>query len=432
MQHLKSENKGRAIGAVAGALAVALFAAGCTTSSASAPVGNVQLPAYEPGTPAVGGTEQVAASESVAAPEMTAMAEESAPAASASIIASNASTAENAGAQPGGTVYGAEIVADQQVVVAAQVNGQVIELAVDVGDKVSTGDLLVRQDSSVLEAQAAQAMAGLEAASSNLELLKDPAKEQDLAAARAAVSAASAGYQRATNGPTDEERRLALAQLKQAEAGVTVAQAAYNLVKGNPNVGMMPQSLQLQQATLAQEGAQAQYDKLMKGATNDQVAAAYAQLASARAQLQRLEDGARPAQVAAAEAQVSSAEYAYYLAQLQVSKASVKSPIDGVVSRVQTASGATAGPGTPLVTLLSENVRVTIPVEEARLSQLAVGQPAMVRVEAYPERVFPGTIAIIAPELDPTTRTVLVTVRPTDNDGLLAPGMSATVELQAK
>jgi len=37
---------------------------------------------------------------------------------------------------------------------------------------------------------------------------------------------------------------------------------------------MLPQSLQLEQATLAGEAAQAQYDKLMKGATPDQIAGA--------------------------------------------------------------------------------------------------------------------------------------------------------------
>ena len=202
-------------------------------------------------------------------------------------------------------------------------------------------------------------------------------------------------------------------------------------MKGNPNIGMLPQSLQLQQATLAQEAAQAQYDKLMKGATADQIAGAYAQLESARAQLQRLQDGAKPAQVAAAEAQVHAAEYAFYLAQLQVSKAAVKAPIDGIVSKVQTAAGSLAGPGAPLLTLLSQDVRVTIPVEEARLNQLAIGQPAQISVAAYPGRTIAGTVAIIAPELDPATRTVQVTIRPTDDEGLLAPGMSATVELLA-
>ena len=68
-------------------------------------------------------------------------------------------------------------------------------------------------------------------------------------------------------------------------------------------------------------------------------------------------------------------------------------------------------------------------MEEARLSQLKVGQKAVIRVNAYPDRTFDGKVAIIAPELDPSTRTVQVTIRPTGDASVLAPGMSATVEL---
>lgn len=408
---------------IAGSLVAAAVIAGCNLGAPGPAAEEVTLPSYAP--------QSDSTTATVAAPAATSAAvsptAESTPAAETAPLR----TVGLAAPVAGGTLYGAEIVADHQVVVAAQVNGQVTDVTVDIGDEVKAGDVLVRIDSSALEAQAAQAKAGLEAAASNLSLLQDPAKAQDLAAAQAAVTAASAAYTRASNGPTDEERRMALAQLMQAQAAVGIAQAAYNVVKGNPNIGMLPQSLQLQQATLAQEAAQAQYDKLMKGATADLVAGAYAQLESARAQLQRLQDGAKPAQVAAAEAQVHAAEYALYLAQLQVSKATVKAPIDGIVSKVQTAAGSLAGPGAPLLTLLSQDVRVTIPVEEARLSQLAIGQPARISVAAYPGRTFAGAVAIVAPELDPATRTVQVTIRPTDDEGLLAPGMSATVELLA-
>lgn len=399
---------------------------GCAFGGAAPLAQSVQLPAYQPSAATAAPVTTPATAPGVEQPVVREESESTGKSSTADAVMQTSE--DSASSHP---IYGAEIVADHQVVVASQVNGQIVDVAVEVGDPVQAGNVLVKLDSSALEAQAAQARAGLDVAASNLALLSDPAKEQDLAAAQAAVNAASAAYARASNGPTDEEQRLALAQLKQAEAAITVAQAAYNVVKGNPNIGMMPQSLQLQQATLAHEAAQAQYDKLMKGATPDQVAAAYAQLENARAQLQRLQDGAKPAQLAAAEAQVNAGEYAYYLAELQVSRATIKAPIDGVVGKVQAAAGALATPGAPLVTLLSNEVRVTIPVEESRLSELAVGQPIKILAAAYPEKSFGGVIVIIAPELDPTTRTVLVTIRPDDPEGLLAPGMSATVELLA-
>ena len=185
----------------------------------------------------------------------------------------------------------------------------------------------------------------------------------------------------------------------------------------------------MQQATIGVEAAQANYDKAVKGATQDVIAGAYAQLAGARAQLQRLKEGAKPEQIKAVEAQVKQAEMGVYLAQLQVSKATVKAPIDGIITRINSTVGAMAAPGAPLVTILSHEVKVTVAVEETRISQLAVGQPALIYVEAYPGRAFEGTVAYIAPELDPATRTVQVTIHPDEIVNELAPGMSAAVEL---
>lgn len=425
-------------GAALSVLSLAFVVAACSmpgsAPGAAAPTAAPALPTYAPSNEAGGVSTDASAAPAVGT-DSTA---EAAPIASGAAGQAEAPPAQAdqpaAAAAPTGPSgsYAAEIAADQQVAVSAQVGGQVLEVLVDVGDQVKEGDVLARLDSAALEAQRAQALASLEAAKSQLELLQDPAKAQDVAAANAGIEAASAAYNRAANGPTAEEQRMAEAQLRSAQAAVTIAQAAYNRVKGDPNIGMMPQSLQLQQATLAAEGAQAQYDKLMKGATPDQVAAAAAQIASARAGLQKLLDGAKPAQIEAATAQMHAAENALYLATLQVEKATITAPMDGVVSKLQTAAGAMAAPGAPLMTLLSNDVRVTAQVEETLLPVLAPGQPATIRVEAYPDRAFKGTLAFIAPELDPSTRTVAVTVRPDDTpdngQGLLRPGMSATVE----
>ena len=420
-------------------LALALSLGACAQSGAP-PSAAPALPTYAPrgsdaaAADATGATNVDASASEAGSTEAPGTEAAGTEASATEVPETAASEAEPAAAAPRAgrsAAYPAEIVAEEQVAVMAQVSGQVLEVTVDVGDHVQAGAVLVRLDSAVLEAQRAQSLAGLAAAQAQLEALTAPPSSQDLAAAQAAIDAAAAAYNRAANGPTDEERRQALAQLKSAQAAVTVAQAAYNQVKGNPNIGMLPQSLQLQQATLAGEAAQAAYDKLMLGGTADQLAAASAQLANGRATLQRLLDGAKPAQIEAAEAQIKAAENALYLATLQVDKATIPAPISGVVSKLQTAAGAMAGPTAPLLTLLSNHVRVTVQVEETRLASLADGQPALIRVDAYPDRTFAGVIAYIAPELDAATRTVQVAITPDDPEGLLRPGMSATVELIA-
>lgn len=337
--------------------------------------------------------------------------------------------ASRANSPDGAWVYTGEIEPEDEVAIVSEVEGQVLELHIEVGDRVTAGQVLLRIDSTMLEARRAQALADLEAAQAQLDLIQVEANAEDIEAARAVVAAADAAYKRALEGPTTEDLTMAEAQLRQAEAAVTRAQAAYDQVSWNPLIAALPESQALQQATLALEAAQAHYDKLAKGSAEEVIAAAYAQVAQARARLQQLEEGANPAQIQAAEAQVRQAETALYLAQLQLDKATVRAPIDGRVAQVNTATGAMALPGAPVARLLTPEVKIVVPVEESRLAQLHAGQQARIRVNAYPDRVFTGEVAIIAPQLDPTSRTVQVTVRPTDDALLLSPGMLATVEL---
>jgi multidrug resistance efflux pump len=326
--------------------------------------------------------------------------------------------------------YNGEIMADAIVPVVAQVAGKIEEVNVSVGDAVQQGDLLVRIDSTVAEAQLAQAEAALELVQSQLELATSEPQKSDLDAAQAAVSAASAAYKRAREGATEEEKRMALAQLRQAEAAVSVYQGQYDRIAGNPYSGMMEESLKLQQATLAKEAAQAQYDKVLKGATADQIAAAYAALAGAQAQLARLQRGAEPAQIKAAEAGVKQAEAAVYLAQLQLDKTKVEAPAGGFIYKLDAVEGGMAGPGVVLAVIFADEVKIVIQVEESSYQRVSVGQPVVLRVDAYGDRIFEGEITEIAPTFDYATRTVQVTVRPTGDDSAdLKPGMFATVTL---
>lgn len=423
-------------GCIRGLLVLPLFLTSCTLGQATPTAVPFAVTPYA--------TEAIAASTSLAdeSPAETSPDSASTDSASTSSASTSSASADEAAsadtqvaAPPTASVesntlrYNGEIAAQHQVVIVAETAGMVLSLPLEVGDRITEGQMIAQLDTTLLEAQKAQAMAGLAAAQAQLDLVRVAADPDDIAAAEAAVAAAGAAYQRAIGGATAEEQRLALAQLKMAEAAVTVAQAGYNQVKGNPAIGALPQSLQLQQATLGLEAAQAQYDKVLIGATQDVISGAYAQLAQARAALQRLKEGAKDEQIRAVEAQVKQAEMALYLAQLQLSKATVKAPVDGIVSRVNSAEGAMAAPGAPLVTLQSSAVNITIDVEEARLAQIQIGQPATIRVDAYPDQLVQGEVALIAPELDAATRTVQVTIRPTEATDLLAPGMFATVEL---
>ena len=342
-------------------------------------------------------------------------------------------TAAPAAVQSGhaGGVLPAEIVPEDQVALVAETGGRILALDLAVGQRVSAGDIVARIDSSLLEAERALALTTLENAQAQLDLLRLPANEADIEAARAVVAAEAAAYARAVDGPSAAEIALAEAELREAESTVAIAQAAYDQVAWNPMIESLPETRQLELARLALDAAQARYDQLTLAASEADIAAAYARLADTRARLRRLEDGPDPVELAAAAAQVRQAETALYLAQLQLDKAVVRAPIDGIVARVDLAAGALASPGARLGLLMTPAVKVETQVDEARMARLAVGQTAAIRVSAFPGHAFTGTVAIIAPQVDPVSRTVTVTVRPGDDDAGLAPGMSATVEFPA-
>jgi cobalt-zinc-cadmium efflux system membrane fusion protein len=69
-------------------------------------------------------------------------------------------------------------------------------------------------------------------------------------------------------------------------------------------------------------------------------------------------------------------------------------------------------------------------VSEEHLPRLRVGMPVRIQVQAYPERTFPGRLARLAEELDPTTRTVMARVEIPNPSGMLKPEMYATAELE--
>lgn len=333
--------------------------------------------------------------------------------------------------QAGRLTYNGEILAVDRIAVIAEANGMAMSVDINVGQEVEAGDILIQIDTTTLEAQREQAMANLDAAKARLELQLEGPTDEELEAADAGLAAAEEAYNRLLSGPDPDDLQIARAQLRQSEAVVRLAQSAYNEVKSSPRIGSLPQSLELERATLQLESAQAQYNKATKGPTASEIASAYSQVVTARTTFARMQDGPKPAERRITEAQIRQAETGLFLAQLALDKATVRAPVDGIVTTVDASVGSMIGQGSPVVVLLSHEVKVTIPVEEYKLSTLEVGQAAVIRVDAYPDQLFDGTVTAIAPELDAVTRTVQVTISPTNAEpNLLRPGMFASVDLK--
>jgi len=115
----------------------------------------------------------------------------------------------------------------------------------------------------------------------------------------------------------------------------------------------------------------------------------------------------------------------------------VKSPIDGVVGIVYLDEGSSVSPpdpapnmGTPLIRVINmERVKVVIDVTEEDLGKISRGQKAEIRIDAYPEKTFTGTVSLISPLVSQLTRTASVEITIPNPQYLLKPGMYAQANL---
>jgi Cu(I)/Ag(I) efflux system membrane fusion protein len=108
-------------------------------------------------------------------------------------------------------------------------------------------------------------------------------------------------------------------------------------------------------------------------------------------------------------------------------------PIGGVVVAKDVFEGQYVEMGTRLYTLADlSQVWVMLDAYESDLAWLRYGQEVEFRVEAWPGEVFRGTVAVIAPVLDPTTRTAKVRVNAVNPDGRIKPEMFVHADVRVR
>ena len=369
--------------------------------------------------------------------------------------------------------------------VATEVDGVVDGLAVDVGDQVQTGDLLVSFNTTALERTVAQTQLTVEAAQVALTQLREPATaaaltaavasvteaqqnlddvmagpdSAEITAAQSRVSAAWSTYNELEAGPSSAELTQLSADLKSAEVTVAAAQTAYDKVAWQNNAGMTSEAADLQTATIAYEKALAAYqestaapansevqaaladiqdaqatlDDLLNSPTEAEIATAQSQLASAQATLDGLESSATDADVRSAQITLEQSLLDLEQAYSNLAAARVLAPTSGTVLEVAAERGEHLASGTVVVTLAdTTQLQLTIDVAETDIAQVAVGQAAEVEIDALSSQTFAGVVAKIAPASDDDASVVsyAVTIRLTDDvlDKVL-PGMTAVATL---
>ncbi len=107
-----------------------------------------------------------------------------------------------------------------------------------------------------------------------------------------------------------------------------------------------------------------------------------------------------------------------------------RSPVNGIITEKKAVQGMRFMPGEALyqVTDLS-SVWVVADVFEQDIGWVKAGAKARVRINAYPDRIFEGSISYIYPTLKAETRTIPVRIELPNPGNLLKPGMFAQLEL---
>ena len=219
---------------------------------------------------------------------------------------------------------------------SAMVSARVSRTPVNVGDRVALGDILVRMESALLEAQLVSATAALDVARANRDLAYST-RPETIAAAEA--------------------------QLESARSNLELAQSSYDRVDALRSGAVVSQAgleqarNQLTAATQARAAAQASLDQARNGASTEQKAVADAQVKQAEASVQ---------QIAASVAEMT-----------------VTAPIAGEVTTRTSETGKLFSAGAPLISIVDvDHAWFTFNLREDYLQGLAVGQPLQVNVPA--------------------------------------------------
>ncbi len=139
------------------------------------------------------------------------------------------------------------------------------------------------------------------------------------------------------------------------------------------------------------------------------------------------------AAVEAAAAALKASQAALDGANIAIEYTLIRAPFDAIVltknadiGDIVTPIGAAANAKAAVVTIADMgSLEVEADVSESNLSQIKVGQPCEIQLDALPQGRFRGAVHMIVPTADRSKATVMVRIRFVDKDPRILPEMSA-------
>ena len=252
----------------------------------------------------------------------------------------------------------------EEVTVSSEVEGRVERVLVDVGDRVTAGQPIVKVAPAELELSLAQQRAALRQARARLGINGDNDDLQDVRAA---------------------------AEVKRAAADLADAEQKYRRAKTLYEQGLLPRQ-NFDEAESRYNVARAAYDLAMQSVENMR-----GQLAGSRASTQ--------------------------LAQKKLNDSTIRAPFAGQIKERSVTQGQYLKVQTPVMVIVNiDPLRVRLKVPEKLAAWVHNGQEVTVAVEAYADRTFKGKVTRINPSVDQQTRSFEVEALIENHDNTLKPG----------
>jgi len=141
--------------------------------------------------------------------------------------------------------------------------------------------------------------------------------------------------------------------------------------------------------------------------------------------------------LAQADAQLEAATKSVDLVEVQLGKTVVQAPLEATVLVKAVEVGEFVTPGQPIATLVDlTKVKLKVYIPESEIGKIKLGDPAKVRIDAFPERYFEATVAQVDQQAQFTPKDIHVPAERTrmvfgvelslkNDEHLLKPGMPA-------
>ena len=240
--------------------------------------------------------------------------------------------------------------------------------------------------------------------------------------------------------------------VRQAQANADAAQAQYDLMMaGYRNEEIAQAAAQVDSAQSAYDYAQSFYQRQQgmwatravsaNDLQNARVASEQAKsaLTAAKDKLRQYRSGNRPQEIAQAQAVLQQANAALAQAQLNLQDTTLLAPSDGTILVRSVEPGTLLSAGSTVLTLsLTHPVWIRAYVSEANLGQAQPGREVLIYTDSRPDAPYKGKVGFVSPTAEFTPKTVetpdlrtdlvyRMRVIVTDADSILRQGMPVTL-----